>query len=188
LWVGFVFGLEVVNSCRYKGSNTNTSMNDIGPDISMVISGEVQTLRELSPSRARNPMFVSALFYAVDVLCVGIICSSNDPALGGLALKMGMGGLANFVDFVVIISVWSCGNAQATLILFQSAWLRLLPLHLFGTSCVGVIGPFCEPNHICFSTKQQNTRDIQKVLGRWCPDVLCALCLIYLVDTTLERD
>ena len=50
-------------------------------------------------------------------------------ALGRLALKMGMGDLANLVDFVVMISAWSCGNAQATLILFQSAWLRLLSLH-----------------------------------------------------------
>ena len=52
----------IVNSCRYKASDANTSMSGLGPDILMVISGEVQTLPELSPSRPRNPRFESALF------------------------------------------------------------------------------------------------------------------------------
>jgi amino acid transporter len=66
-------------------------------------------------------------FYIVGVFAVGIICSSRDPRLLGAASSgaagsaaspwvigiqnVGITGLPSFINFLILLSAWSCGNA-----------------------------------------------------------------------------
>jgi amino acid transporter len=66
-------------------------------------------------------------FYVIGVLCVGIICSSRDenlraaieegkvgagasPWVVGIS-NLGITGLPDFINALILLSAWSCGNA-----------------------------------------------------------------------------
>lgn len=98
-----------------------------GPDLIAIAAGEIKNPRRNIPRVARMVFFRIVSFYIIGVLCVGIICSSRDPRLLG-AIKsgtagsaaspwvigitnLGIDGLAGFVNVLILISGWSCGNA-----------------------------------------------------------------------------
>lgn len=88
----------------------------------MMCSGEVQNPRKVIPAAARKIYFRLGLFYIVGTLALGIICDSNNAELlaaienGGsgsaaspwvIALRsLGINGLANLVNAVVLTSAW----------------------------------------------------------------------------------
>lgn len=88
----------------------------------MMCSGEVQNPRKVIPAASAKIYFRLGLFYIVGTLALGIICDSSDPDLlaaienGGsgsavspwvIGLRsLGIGGLANLVNAVVLTSAW----------------------------------------------------------------------------------
>lgn len=98
-----------------------------GPDLIALAAGEMQNPRRNIPRVARQVFFRIVGFYVVGVLAVGIICSSRDPRLLGALdegsvgsaaspwvigiTNLGIHGLSGFVNFLVMVSGWSCGNA-----------------------------------------------------------------------------
>ena len=98
-----------------------------GPDLISLAAGEIQNPRRTIPRVARLVFYRLVGFYVVGVLCVGIICSSRDTRLLG-AIKNGdagaaaspwvigienlaITGLPGFINFLIMLSGWSCGNA-----------------------------------------------------------------------------
>lgn len=98
-----------------------------GPDLISLASGEIQNPRRTIPRVARLVFYRLVGFYIVGVLCVGIICSSRDTRLLG-ALEagdagaaaspwvigiqnLGITGLPSLINFLIMLSGFSCGNA-----------------------------------------------------------------------------
>lgn len=98
-----------------------------GPDMIAMSSGEIQNPRYTIPRVARLVFYRLVGFYVIGVFFVGIICSSRDPQLLD-ALKNGSAGAAAspwvigiqnlaitglpaFINVVILLSGWSCGNA-----------------------------------------------------------------------------
>jgi amino acid transporter len=98
-----------------------------GPDLLALAAGEIQNPRRQIPRVAKRAFYRISGFYIVGVLAVGIICSSRDPKLLG-ALKagsagsaaspwvigiqnLGIEGLPSFINALILLSAWSCGNA-----------------------------------------------------------------------------
>lgn len=98
-----------------------------GPDLISLAAGEIQNPRRTIPRVARLVFYRLVGFYVVGVLCVGIICSSRDTRLlgaiengdaGAAASPWVIGienlsiyGLPGFINFLIMLSGWSCGNA-----------------------------------------------------------------------------
>ncbi|RDW82626.1 hypothetical protein BP6252_03738 [Coleophoma cylindrospora] len=98
-----------------------------GPDLIALAAGEMQDPRRNIPRVARRAFWRIAGFYVVGVFAVGIICSSRDKRLlGALSAgsvgsaaspwvigiqNLGITGLPSFINFLILVSGWSCGNA-----------------------------------------------------------------------------
>ncbi|CAI6336225.1 unnamed protein product [Periconia digitata] len=98
-----------------------------GPDMIALAAGEIQNPRRTIPRVTKFIFWRLLGFYVVGVLAVGIICSSTDPGLLG-AIKdgksgaaaspwvigiqnLGIDGLPHFINALIMLSGWSCGNA-----------------------------------------------------------------------------
>jgi amino acid transporter len=98
-----------------------------GPDLLALAAGEIQNPRRQIPRVAKRAFYRISAFYIVGVFAVGILCSSQDPRLlGALAegssgaaaspwvigiQNLGIEGLPSFINFLILLSAWSCGNA-----------------------------------------------------------------------------
>lgn len=99
-----------------------------GPDIVALSAGEIRNPRKTIPSVAKMIITRIMGIYITGVLAVGIICSSRDPRLMGAIdsgkagsaaspwviglLNVGVSGfLPGFINFLIMLSGWSCGNA-----------------------------------------------------------------------------
>ncbi|KFA67305.1 hypothetical protein S40285_03631 [Stachybotrys chlorohalonatus IBT 40285] len=98
-----------------------------GPDMICLSAGEIINPRRTIPRVARLIFYRLVGFYVIGVLCVGIICSSRDEGLmaaldSGLAgsaaspwvigiQNLGITGLPDLINFLILLSAWSCGNA-----------------------------------------------------------------------------
>jgi yeast amino acid transporter len=98
-----------------------------GPDLISLAAGEIQNPRRTIPRVARLVFYRLVGFYVVGVLAVGIICSSRDQRLLGAIdsgaagsaaspwvigiQNLGITGLPGFINFLILLSGWSCGNA-----------------------------------------------------------------------------
>lgn len=98
-----------------------------GPDMVALASGEIQNPRRTIPRVAKLIFYRLVGFYVLGVLAVGIICSSKNKHLIGAiengeagsaaspwvigikALKIS--GLPDLINFLILMSGWSCGNA-----------------------------------------------------------------------------
>ncbi|KAF5971784.1 general amino acid permease [Fusarium coicis] len=99
-----------------------------GPDIISLSAGEIRNPRKTIPKVARLIVGRILFFYVVRILAVGIICNSRDPRLLG-AIENGEAGAAaspwvlgllrldirgflpGLINFLILLSGWSCGNA-----------------------------------------------------------------------------
>ncbi|KAL2421601.1 putative proline-specific permease put4 [Exophiala dermatitidis] len=98
-----------------------------GPDMIALAAGEIVNPRKTIPRMARLVWVRVVGFYFLGVLAVGIICSSRDPRLLGAIAQgatgsaaspfvvgiknLGIKGLDSLVNFLILSSGWSCGNA-----------------------------------------------------------------------------
>ncbi|KAG5789516.1 hypothetical protein H9Q69_011417 [Fusarium xylarioides] len=98
-----------------------------GPDLICLTAGEIQNPRKTIPRVARLIFYRLAFFYVVGVLAVGVLCSSRDERLmnaisngdSGAAASpwvigiqnLGINGLPDVINAVILLSGWSCGNA-----------------------------------------------------------------------------
>ncbi|CAG8952585.1 hypothetical protein HYFRA_00009691 [Hymenoscyphus fraxineus] len=98
-----------------------------GPDLLALAAGEIQNPRRQIPRVAKRAFYRIAGFYVVGVFAVGILCSSRDQRLisaladghSGAAASpwvigiqnLGIEGLPSFINFLILLSAWSCGNA-----------------------------------------------------------------------------
>lgn len=98
-----------------------------GPDMIALAAGEIQNPRRTIPRVAKLVFYRLVGFYVMGVFAVGIICSSRDPRLMG-AIKnsepgsaaspfvigiqnLGIGGLPDLINLLILLSGLSCGNA-----------------------------------------------------------------------------
>lgn len=98
-----------------------------GPDMIALSAGEIQNPRRTIPRVARLIFYRLVGFYVIGVLAVGIICNSRDEKLLG-AIESGAAGsaaspwvigienlsiegLPDLINFLILLSGWSCGNA-----------------------------------------------------------------------------
>ncbi|KAK7222667.1 hypothetical protein V2G26_010670 [Clonostachys chloroleuca] len=98
-----------------------------GPDMIAISAGEMQNPRRTIPRVAKLVFWRLVGFYVVGVVAVGTICSASDPRLLG-ALKdgsvgsaaspwvigiqnLGIEGLPSLINFLILSSGLSCGNA-----------------------------------------------------------------------------
>ncbi|KAJ5697424.1 hypothetical protein N7488_011108 [Penicillium malachiteum] len=98
-----------------------------GPDLPALAAGEIQNPRYTIPRVVKMTFWRIVGFYVVGVLAVGIICSPRDPRLmsaidsgaAGSAASpwvigienLGIKGLPGLINFLILLSGWSCGNA-----------------------------------------------------------------------------
>ncbi|EEU33812.1 uncharacterized protein NECHADRAFT_105757 [Fusarium vanettenii 77-13-4] len=98
-----------------------------GPDMIALSSGEIQNPRRTVPRVAKLIFYRIVGFYVIGVLAVGIICdstdekllsaqSSNAPGVGASPWvigiqNLGIAGLPDLINALVLLSGWSCGNA-----------------------------------------------------------------------------
>ncbi|KAF4120338.1 Amino acid permease [Geosmithia morbida] len=98
-----------------------------GPDMIAVAAGEIQNPRRTIPRVAKLIFWRLVGFYVVGVFAVGIICSSSDPRLLGAIedgsagsaaspwvigiQNLGISGLPDLINFLILTSGLSCGNA-----------------------------------------------------------------------------
>ncbi|KAK7892424.1 hypothetical protein LTR67_007521 [Exophiala xenobiotica] len=98
-----------------------------GPDLISLAAGEIQNPRRTIPRVARLVFYRLVGFYVLGVFCVGILCSSRDTRLLGAIengeagaaaspwvigiQNLGIHGLPGFINFLILLSGWSCGNA-----------------------------------------------------------------------------
>ncbi|KAI9733070.1 MAG: hypothetical protein M1834_003616 [Cirrosporium novae-zelandiae] len=98
-----------------------------GPDLIALAAGEIENPRRNIPRVAQKSLWRIVGFYVIGVLAVGIICSSRDPRLLGALnsgaagsaaspwvigiQNLGIHGLPGFINFLILVSGWSCGNA-----------------------------------------------------------------------------
>ncbi|KAF7562906.1 hypothetical protein G7046_g1213 [Stylonectria norvegica] len=98
-----------------------------GPDMISLASGEIQNPRRTIPRVAKLIFYRLVGFYVLGVLAVGIICSSKDEGLldalsGGASgaaaspwvigiQNLGISGLPDLINFLILTSGLSCGNA-----------------------------------------------------------------------------
>ncbi|KAF1358329.1 proline permease [Lizonia empirigonia] len=98
-----------------------------GPDMICLAAGEIQNPRRTIPRVAKLIFYRLVGFYVLGVLAVGIICSSRDSRLLGAIdssapgaaaspwvvgiTNLGIKGLPGLINFLILLSGWSCGNA-----------------------------------------------------------------------------
>ncbi|KAJ5550040.1 hypothetical protein N7461_004738 [Penicillium sp. DV-2018c] len=98
-----------------------------GPDIPALAAGEIQNPRVTIPRVVKMTFWRIVGFYVFGVLAVGIICNPNDPRLisaldsgsAGSAASpwvigiknLGITGLPDLINLLILLSGWSCGNA-----------------------------------------------------------------------------
>jgi yeast amino acid transporter len=98
-----------------------------GPDLIALAAGEIQNPRRNIPRVARLVFYRLVGFYIIGVLAVGILCNSRDPNLMGAVdagatgaagspwvigiQNLGISGLPDLINAVILLSGWSCGNA-----------------------------------------------------------------------------
>ncbi|KAG0158130.1 hypothetical protein PDIDSM_5643 [Penicillium digitatum] len=98
-----------------------------GPDLAALAAGEIQNPRVTIPRVVKMTFWRIVGFYVVGVLAAGIICSPRDPRLisaiadgaAGSAASpwvigienLGIKGLPDLINFLILLSGWSCGNA-----------------------------------------------------------------------------
>lgn len=98
-----------------------------GPDMIAIAAGEIQNPRRTIPRVAKLIFYRLVGFYVVGVLAVGIICSSDDDRLMSALNEgestaaaspwvigiqnLGIGGLPHLINFLILTSGLSCGNA-----------------------------------------------------------------------------
>jgi amino acid transporter len=98
-----------------------------GPDLLALAAGEIENPRRQIPRVAKRAFYRISGFYIVGVFAVGILCSSHDERLlGALSAgsagaaaspwvigiqNLGIEGLPSFINFLILLSAWSCGNA-----------------------------------------------------------------------------
>ncbi|KAH6981209.1 amino acid permease/ SLC12A domain-containing protein [Ilyonectria sp. MPI-CAGE-AT-0026] len=98
-----------------------------GPDMISLASGEIQNPRRTIPRVAKLIFYRLIGFYVFGVLAVGIICSSDDDRLLGALTdgsagaaaspwvigieNLGISGLPDLINFLILTSGLSCGNA-----------------------------------------------------------------------------
>lgn len=98
-----------------------------GPDLPALAAGEIQNPRYTIPRVVKATFWRIVGFYVVGVLAVGIICSPRDPRLmsaidsgaAGSAASpwvigienLGITGLPDLINLLILLSGWSCGNA-----------------------------------------------------------------------------
>ncbi|OJD31152.1 amino acid permease [Diplodia corticola] len=140
-----------------------------GPDLVAMAAGEIEDPRKNIPRVARNIFLRVFVFYVLGALCVGIICSSRDPRLLGAIdsgeagaaaspwvigiQNLGITGLPSLINFLIMLSGWSCGNAymySASRTLYSLALDGQAPrfllkctksgIPIYCVSIVGVIG------------------------------------------------
>ncbi|RDH34013.1 amino acid permease-domain-containing protein [Aspergillus welwitschiae] len=90
-------------------------------------AGEIENPRFTIPRVVKMTFYRIVGFYVIGVLAVSIICSPNDPRLisaiessaAGSAASpwvigiqnLGIHGLPGFINFLILLAGWSCGNA-----------------------------------------------------------------------------
>ncbi|PVH79029.1 proline permease [Cadophora sp. DSE1049] len=98
-----------------------------GPDLLALAAGEIANPRRQIPRVAKRAFYRIAGFYVMGVFAVGILCSSRDQRLldalaegsSGAAASpwvigiqnLGIEGLPSLINFLILLSAWSCGNA-----------------------------------------------------------------------------
>ncbi|KAJ5094818.1 hypothetical protein N7456_010679 [Penicillium angulare] len=98
-----------------------------GPDLPALAAGEIQNPRYTIPRVVKATFWRIVGFYVVGVLAVGIICNPNDPRLMSAIASAGAGsaaspwvigienlgihGLPDLINLLILLSGWSCGNA-----------------------------------------------------------------------------
>lgn len=98
-----------------------------GPDLLALAAGEIENPRRQIPRVAKRAFYRISGFYIVGVFAVGILCSSRDERLLGALSSgsagaaaspwvigiqnLGIEGLPSFINFLILLSAWSCGNA-----------------------------------------------------------------------------
>ncbi|RDK46740.1 hypothetical protein M752DRAFT_244753 [Aspergillus phoenicis ATCC 13157] len=98
-----------------------------GPDLPALAAGEIENPRFTIPRVVKMTFYRIVGFYVIGVLAVSIICSPNDPRLisaiessaAGSAASpwvigiqnLGIHGLPGFINFLILLAGWSCGNA-----------------------------------------------------------------------------
>ncbi|KAI9375595.1 amino acid permease/ SLC12A domain-containing protein [Aspergillus egyptiacus] len=98
-----------------------------GPDMPSLAAGEIQNPRFTIPRVCKMIFWRIVGFYVIGTLAVGIICDSHDPRLissiengdAGSAASpwvigienLGIGGLPDLINALILLSGWSCGNA-----------------------------------------------------------------------------
>ncbi|KAJ3528109.1 hypothetical protein NM208_g10368 [Fusarium decemcellulare] len=112
---------------RMVESRLVLSVYDWGPDFIALAAAEMQNPRRTIPRVAKLIFYRLVGFYVFGVLAVGTICSSQDPRLLG-ALEnessgaaaspwvigienLGIYGLPDLINFLILVSGLSCGNA-----------------------------------------------------------------------------
>uniref|UniRef100_A0A0B7KA37 Amino acid permease/ SLC12A domain-containing protein n=1 Tax=Bionectria ochroleuca TaxID=29856 RepID=A0A0B7KA37_BIOOC len=113
--------LSICVSVRYAGFTV------AGPDILALAAAEMRNPRKTIPSVAKVILYRIVGVYIVGIVAVGIICSSRDPRLMGAIdsgeagaaaspwvlglMKRISGFLPGFINALIMLSGWSCGNA-----------------------------------------------------------------------------
>lgn len=98
-----------------------------GPDLISITSGEIQNPRRTIPRVAKLVFWRLAGFYIIGILAIGIICRADDPRLLGAVSSgasdataspfvigiqnLGIKGLPSLINFLILTSGLSCGNA-----------------------------------------------------------------------------
>lgn len=98
-----------------------------GPDLPALAAGEIQNPRYTIPRVVKMIFWRIIGFYVIGVLAVGVICNSHDPRLmsaltagsAGSAASpwvigiqnLGIHGLPDLINLLILLSGWSCGNA-----------------------------------------------------------------------------
>lgn len=93
-----------------------------GPDLIVIAAGEIANPRHTIPRVAKLIFYRIVAFYVLGVLCVGIICSSQDKTLedaingdsvGAAASpwvigiqNLGITGLPDFINAMILLSAW----------------------------------------------------------------------------------
>ncbi|KAL4998545.1 amino acid permease/ SLC12A domain-containing protein [Aspergillus recurvatus] len=98
-----------------------------GPDMPALAAGEIQNPRYTIPRVVKMTFWRIVGFYIIGTLAVGTICNPNDPRLIGAINdgsagsaaspwvigieNLGIRGLPDLINALIMLSGWSCGNA-----------------------------------------------------------------------------
>ncbi|PWY67589.1 proline transporter [Aspergillus sclerotioniger CBS 115572] len=130
-----------------------------GPDLPALAAAEIENPRFTIPRVVKMTFYRIVGFYVIGVLAVSIICSPTDPRLldaldpsatvAGSAASpwvigienLGIHGLPGFINFLILLAGWSCGNAylySASRTLYSLARHNQAPSFLLKCTASGV--------------------------------------------------